>query len=335
MIKVNIAFKLLLLIPLSLFTNSCNNNMKTDNKTERSEEKKVVEVPAFNADSAYGYIEKQLSFGPRVPNSTAHRECGDWLVKTLKQYTPTVIEQKANLKAFDGTILNSRNIIASFNPESTSRVLLCSHWDSRPWADHDPDPANHKKPVPAANDGASGVGVLLELARQMHLKDPGLGVDIIFFDAEDYGEPRDEQGTYENSWCLGSQYWAANPHTPGYNARFGILLDMVGSKDAIFTQEQFSMYYAPNIVRKVWGTAERLGYKHLFTNEKCGPITDDHYYINEILRIPTIDIIDYKDDRDKGFFKYWHTVKDDMDNISKETLKAVGHTVTTVVYEAS
>jgi Zn-dependent M28 family amino/carboxypeptidase len=309
--------------------------MKTDNKQEANTSKKSVEVPNFNADSAYYFIEKQLSFGPRVPNTQAHENCGDWLVAKLKEFTPEVIEQRANLKAFDGTILNARNIIASFNPDATSRILLCSHWDSRPWADHDPDPANHKKPVPAANDGASGVGVLIEIARNLSIKNPGVGVDIVLFDAEDYGEPHDIQGSYEDSWALGSQHWAANPHVPGYSARFGILLDMVGAKNATFGQEYYSMYYAPNIVRRVWSAAERLGYGDVFIKEKTGPIVDDHYYVNEILRVPTIDIIDYKDDRNKGFFEYWHTLKDDMDYISKETLKAVGQTVITVVYESA
>lgn len=327
----------LFLITLALVASvtACNTDKKTDRQqTGAADTAKAVNVPAFNADSAYAYIAKQLSFGPRVPNTKAHRECGDWLVKTLQQYTPTVIEQKVTLRAFNGTALQSRNIIASFNPESNSRVLLCSHWDSRPWADHDPDAAMQKKPVPAANDGASGVGVLIEIARQMHLQNPGLGVDIVLFDAEDYGEPQDQQGTNEDSWALGSQYWAANPHVPNYSARFGILLDMVGGQGATFPKEQISMYYAPNIVQTVWSTAERLGYGSLFNNENSGPITDDHLYVNKIMNTPMIDIIDYQDTREKGFNDQWHTTHDDLTHISKETLKGVGQTVITVVYEA-
>lgn len=322
---------------LATFMVTLSNGCNPKTSTEQPEQivKKQINVPVFNADTAYAFIAKQLSFGPRVPNSKAHLECGDWITATLKQYTPDVIEQKALLRAFDGTILNARNIIASFNPDAKSRILLCAHWDSRPWADHDPDPANRNQPVPGANDGASGVGVLLEIARQMNLSDPGLGVDIIFFDAEDYGEPQDRQGVHDKSWALGSQYWASNPHVLGYNARFGILLDMVGAKNAIFTQEYYSTYYAPNIVRRVWSTAERIGYRNLFSNEKSGPIIDDHYYINEIIRIPTIDIIDYHTEREKGFFDQWHTIEDNMDNISKETLKAVGQTVITIVFESA
>ena len=311
--------------------NKSKNGTEKDNKVV---ETKNVFVPAFNADSAYAYIERQVAFGPRVPNTAAHKACAAWLETSFKRFTPNVIVQRANLRAFDGTMLDSRNIIAVFNPEIQSRVLLCAHWDSRPWADHDPDPANRKKPVPAANDGGSGVGVLLEIARQMSQHNPGLGVDIVLFDSEDYGEPQEMQGTNEDSWALGSQYWSRNPHVTGYSARYGILLDMVGAKGATFTMEGTSMYYAPDIMRRVWDIAHRLGYEEYFLTKKSGAITDDHVYVNQILRIPTIDIIDYDQDREKGFFKYWHTVNDDMSNISKETLHAVGHTVLTAVYES-
>lgn len=299
------------------------------NKSDKSE----VMIPDFNADSSYYYIEKQLSFGPRVPNTEAHKAAAAWLTTTLRRFTPHVVVQSARLKAFDGTILDAQNIIASFNPDERGRILLCAHWDSRPFADHDPDPANRQKPVPAANDGGSGVAVLLEIARQMHMHSPEMGVDIVLFDAEDYGEPQEMQGTTEDSWALGSQYWSKNPHIPGYTARFGILLDMVGAANPAFTMEGTSMYYAPQIVRKVWNVVERLGYDAYFLNRKSGPITDDHVYVNEYLRIPTIDIIDYDPDRAKGFFDQWHTVDDDLSHISKETLKAVGQTVITVVYE--
>ncbi len=322
-------FAAAILISLS----GCNNNVKTNNKQTEKAPVKNIAVPQFNADSAYLFIQKQLAFGPRVPNTKAHKECGNWLVSILAKYNFTVTQQKTGLRAFDGTMLDSRNIIGSLNPDSRSRILLCSHWDSRPWADHDPDPANQKKPVPAANDGASGVAVLLEAARLMSISNPGIGVDIVLFDAEDYGEPQDYQGSYQDAWALGSQYWSRNPHTPGYTARFGILLDMVGAKGAVFAQEAYSRYYAPNIVRKVWETAERIGYGNYFIKNNVGQVIDDHLYVNENLRVPTVDIIDYSDEREKGFFDYWHTTGDDIDKISKETLKAVGQTVITVVYE--
>jgi hypothetical protein len=310
-----------------------NKNKKTSSETVDQPKEKVF-VPEFNADSAYNFVAKQVAFGPRVPNTPAHLKCAAWLENTLLRFTPQVVVQKAKLRASDGTMLDARNIIASFNPENRSRVLLCAHWDSRPWADHDPDPANHRKPVPGANDGASGVGVLLEIARQMNMHNPGLGVDIVLFDAEDYGEHQELQGNTDHSWALGSQHWARNPHVPGYSARFGILLDMVGAASPAFTMEQVSMYYAPDIMRKVWNTAHSLGYQAYFQNRKTGPITDDHLYVNEIIGIPTIDIIDYDPNREKGFFDQWHTVEDDMDIISKETLRVVGHTVLTVVYSS-
>ncbi|HPG33159.1 MAG: M28 family peptidase [Lentimicrobium sp.] len=330
--KITVAITTVCII---LFTSSCGDRKKTPavSGAEKASETSNVFVPEFNADSAYAYIERQLEFGPRVPNTAAHRACAQWLESSFKRFTPDVIVQKAKLRAFDGTILDASNIIAQFNPDQPSRVLLCAHWDSRPWADHDPDPANHKKPVPAANDGASGVGVLLEIARQMSQHNPGIGVDIVLFDAEDYGEPQELQGQHEDSWGLGSQYWSKNPHIPGYMARYGILLDMVGAEGATFTMEGTSMYFAPDVMRRVWNIAHRLGYDTYFSTKKTGAITDDHLYVNDILRIPTIDIIDYDQDREKGFFKYWHTVHDDMSNISKETLKAVGHTVITAVYE--
>lgn len=320
-------------LALPFIITACGDSKMKKKATDGTE--KPVEsifVPEFNADSAFYFIEKQVSFGPRVPNSEAHKECAAWLTETLKRYTSNVIVQNAKLKTSDNTTLDASNIIASFNTENQSRILLCAHWDTRPWADHDPDPANRRKPVPGANDGASGVGVLLEMARQFSQNNPGHGVDIVLFDAEDYGEHQELQGNTDDSWALGSQYWARNPHVPNYSARFGILLDMVGAVNPTFSMEGTSMYFAPGIMRNVWNTAQSLGYQSYFSTNKTGGITDDHLYVNEILRIPTIDIIDYSSDRENGFFKYWHTVNDDMSNISKETLKAVGHTVMTVVY---
>lgn len=300
---------------------------------QQTEDKKPVNVPAFNADSAYYFVKTQVDFGARVPNTEAHRQCAAYLSQTLKRFGAEVIEQRAVLTAFNGDKLNAVNIIGSFNPESSNRVLLFAHWDSRPWADNDPDPANHKTPVMAANDGASGVGVLLEMARQISIQKPEIGVDIIFFDAEDYGAPQNYSGASEDAWCLGSQYWANNPHKAGYTAEFGILLDMVGAPNATFYKEDFSMYYAAGIVEKVWSTAATLGFSNYFRDEKTGAITDDHVYINKIAGIPSIDIIQYRNEgQNSGFGHYWHTVNDTMENIDKNTLFAVGTTVMHVVY---
>ncbi len=299
----------------------------------KNEEKHVVNVPAFSPDSAYFFVQKQVDFGPRVPNTRAHDDCALYLAAQLRKFGAEVIEQKANLTAFDGTVLRSVNIIGSFNPKAETRVLLFSHWDSRPWADNDPNPENHKKPVMAANDGASGVGVLLEMARLMGKNMPAVGVDIIFFDSEDYGKPSAAGGDQEeDSWCLGTQYWAKNPHVPGYKARYGILLDMVGAPNATFCREQTSEYFAGSVVEAVWSQAKNLGFGQYFKDEKGGAITDDHVYVNKIIGIPSIDIIHYDPNSGSGFGSYWHTVNDTMENVDKNTLNAVGTTLMHVVY---
>lgn len=320
--------KIILLLLTILPITGCTHPAKT-----KQVNTKPVNIPSFSPDSAYQYTEKQVSFGARVPNTPAHDKCAEYLVNELKKFGAEVIEQKANLQAFDGTTLKSENIIGVFNPGAEKRILLFSHWDSRPWADHDPDPKNRKTPVMAANDGASGVGVLLEIARHLAKDKPSVGVDIIFFDSEDYGAPENSRAqNAENSWCLGTQYWAHHPHVPGYTARYGILLDMVGAPQATFYREQSSDYYAQSVVDNVWATAENLGFGNHFINEKGGAITDDHIYVNQVAGIPSIDIIDYNPQSDTGFGSYWHTTHDTMDNVSKETLNAVGTTLIHVIY---
>lgn len=302
-------------------------------KTEKVEPVKQVNVPVFNADSAYRYIQRQVDFGPRVPNTDAHKLCATYLINTLKSFGAEVYDQRMQLTAFNGDVLNAVNIIGAFNPKASSRIILFAHWDSRPWADNDSDPANRKTPVMAANDGASGVGVLLEIARQLSKQAPTVGVDIILFDAEDYGAPADFTGNSADSWCLGSQYWSRNPHVSGYKARFGILLDMVGAPDATFYKEYYSVNYASNIVEKIWSAAGSLGFSNYFRNEETGPITDDHYYVNQLAGIPSVDIIHYRNEgQNSGFGHYWHTVNDGMENIDRNTLFAVGTTVLHVVY---
>jgi Zn-dependent M28 family amino/carboxypeptidase len=318
-------FCIVLLISFS----SCSSKRQT---TESKEETAALIPASFDADTAYDFAKKQVEFGPRVPNSPAHQKCAAFLEASLRRYTKDVTVQSGTVIAYNGTELKFSNIIGSFNPESKVRVLLLSHWDSRPVADHDPDPAKRRQPVDAANDGASGVGVLLEIARQLNINQPKVGVDILLVDAEDYGAPEDAASTATDDWALGSQYWAKNPHKPGYTARIGILLDMVGAKDARFTLEATTMKYAPDIARKVWAIAEQLGYGNVFSTEETNGITDDHVYINEIRHIPTIDIIQYDPATSSGFYKNWHTTHDNMEGLSKETLKAVGTTVLTTVY---
>ena len=290
-----------------------------------------IPTPDFNADSAYVYIQNQVDFGPRVPNSKAHAECAEFLAAKLRSFNLDVTIQEGEVIAFDNNILKLKNIIAAYKPELDKRILLFAHWDTRPFADKDTKDQN--KPIDGANDGGSGVGVLFEIARQLSLFPPNIGVDIILFDAEDYGQP---EGTMmqrkPDTWCLGSQFWAKNPHRENYSARYGILLDMVGAKNATFTMEGTSMQYAPFVVKKVWGAAEKLGYSEYFINKKTDGITDDHFYVNTIAGIPSIDIIQYDPSTPSSFGTYHHTHRDNMDIIDKNTLKAVGQTLLEVIY---
>lgn len=283
----------------------------------------------FDADSAYYFVQQQVKFGPRVPNTDAHAKCAAWFVKTLKKYTEHVTVQNFTAKAYDGTTLKLQNIVASFNPKATERVLLCAHWDSRPFADYDPDISMRHKPIDGANDGASGAGILIEIARQLSLKPSDGGVDIVLFDGEDYGAHQEANFQGTDDWALGSQYWSRNPHVPAYGARFGILLDMVGAENAVFTLEGTSQYYAPDIAQKVWNIGSAIGYSDYFSTERTGAITDDHLYINQIRQIPTIDIIQHDPATESGFYKNWHTLNDNLAGISKPTLMAVGQTVLT------
>ncbi len=328
--EISVILSLAAVLFLLLLMTSCMSGQKKNSPSGQN----LKVVPVFNEDSAYHYLSRQLDFGPRVPNTEGHKACGDYLVEKMRSLGGILTEQPMQLEAFDGNVLRARNIIASFDPEKKRRILLFAHWDTRPWADEDPDPQNHTKAIPGANDGASGVAVLMEIARHLGTTTPSsLGVDIILFDAEDYGQPSfSGRSRVEDSWCLGSQYWAKNPHVSNYSAEFGILLDMVGAKGAIFAKEYFSLRYAAPVVNKVWNTAARIGYSHYFENSEGGAITDDHLYINRLAGIPSINIIDYRSDTPNGFFPYWHTLEDSLDKIDKKTLKAAGQTLLELIY---
>jgi Zn-dependent M28 family amino/carboxypeptidase len=304
-----------------------------NNKTETKSKKVFVTPPIFNADSAYYFVEKQLSFGPRVPGTTAHNNCANWLIETLNQFADTVITQPFKARTYDRVTRHGKNIIASFNPKNTNRILLMSHWDSRPFADYDEDKLKHNSPIDGANDGASGVAVLMEMARQFKTKNPNIGVDIVLFDLEDWGPPAELQMHEVESWGLGSQFWSKNPHIYGYSARYGILLDMVGAKNPVFPREIISQQYADFVLEKVWNYAADLGYSDYFVNQQGSYITDDHYFVNTIANIPSIDIIHLdQETSNQSFFEHWHTSHDNLDNIEKSSLKMVGHLVMTVVY---
>jgi len=318
-------------ISLVLLVASCGNLKKQT--TDESASLQPV-GPVFCADSAYLYCQAQCNFGPRTMNSKAHDDCEKWIISKFESFGMQVTPQKAVLKGYDGTSLNSTNIIASYRPDLTDRVLLCAHWDSRPWADNDPDEANWKTPVMAANDGASGVAVMLEIARLLSKDTLQLGVDFICFDAEDWGVPQWNEDNFDSdSWALGAQYWSTNLHKKGYRARFGILLDMVGGQGAQFYKETMSVQYANHIVEKVWRAAQVVGYGSMFPSQQGTGVTDDHISVNTKAKIPTIDIIPYYPNCEQSSFgPTWHTVNDDMEHIDKNTLQAVGQTLIQVLF---
>lgn len=292
-----------------------------------------VQNETFNADKAFDFTQKQVDFGPRVPGTTAHKECAEYMVSTLESFGAKVEVQEFSAKGYDNTLWEGKNIIASYLPQEKDRILLCAHWDSRFIAEQDKNKDLQKTPIDGANDGASGVGVLLEVARQLQIKSPNIGVDIILFDVEDQGAPYyASTSETEDSWCLGSQYWSNEVVKSGYSARWGILLDMVGAGDAVFMKEQISMYYAKQLVNYVWDKAIQMGYGDYFVNKQGGAVTDDHLYVNRIAKIPCIDIIDYDDQRG-GFNHTWHTHDDNINNIDRNTLKAVGDVLMAVIYE--
>ncbi len=321
----------LLITSISIFNISCKGRKNTEHNNETIQ----TIGPKFNSDSAYAFTAKQCNFGARIMNSEAHDKCEKWIIKKFKEYACTVKTQKANLKAFDGTTLKATNIIASYNPKAKKRIMLCAHWDSRPWADNDPDSTNHHKPVMAANDGASGVAVMIEIARLINNKHINLGVDFVCFDAEDWGVPQWEtnyQDSENSSWALGAQYFANN-FPLKIKPQYGILLDMVGGEGAKFYKEGVSKQYALNIVDMVWNAANNAGYSEYFPMADGGMVTDDHLPINQIANIPTIDIISYYPDCEQSSFgPTWHTVNDTMEHIDKNTLQAVGQTIIQVLY---
>ncbi|MDR2384585.1 MAG: M28 family peptidase [Tannerella sp.] len=328
-------FKLILLYANVLFLSCCvqKNATKEQVISVKQEIKNdVPAVPVFDADSAYFFVAQQVAFGCRVPNTEAHEKCAQFLADKLESYGAKVFVQEAVVTAYNKEKLNIKNITGALNPDNKRRILLFAHWDTRPYADSDENEANHNKPIEGADDGASGVGVLLEIARLAGKNNPNTGIDIIFFDAEDYGTPEFINDYSPNTWCLGSQFWAKNPHIPNYKANFGILLDMVGAKGASFYKENTSVRYASPYVELVWNTAKNLGYGKYFINANAGEIIDDHKYVIEGRRIPCIDIINYDPENLHGFGDHWHTLNDNMNIIDKETLKATGQTVLDVIY---
>lgn len=323
------------LILLTALAGACSgSSAHTSTATAPADSAATRTVPQFDADSAYSFVAQQVEMGPRVNGTAPHRRCQEWIAGKLRSFSAdSIIEQRATLKDWKGRPVEANNILGRYNPQASSRILLVAHYDTRPEADEDPDPERRSTPVPGANDGASGVGVLMEIARQFSLQTPSVGVDLLFTDAEDAGSNSDTPGTSsEDSWCLGTQYWLTDlPYTATSRPLYGILLDMVGGRDAVFHPEIYSMHYAPDVVARVWNAAREAGYASRFPTSRGGGVTDDHLFINRA-GIPCIDIIECNNPVTGSFPPYWHTTADDMTNISPETLKAVGQTVTSVVY---
>ena len=325
-----------LLVFYLLFLASCGSDREKKQSPDANQLPANVDVPAFNSDSAYYFVKKQVEFGPRIPNTAAHREAADYFVTTLIRYGAHLSVQEFQAKTFDGKTLNLKNIIAAFNPSASKRILLGAHWDTRPFADKDDE--NPASTFQGANDGASGVGVLLEVARVLSTSDlPEVGVDIILFDGEDWGEREGEQKTHplpdglQEWWCLGSQHWSRNKHKAGYSAFYGILLDMVGAQNAQFHREGYSMEFAPSIVDKVWDHAQRLGYSHVFIRKTQEGVIDDHVFVNTLARIPMINIVHFEPGI--GYFgTFHHTQEDNLKLISKDMLGIVGTVVLNTVY---
>lgn len=313
----------------SLFFTACSGKAVKETAVETPE--KFTNPVEFNADSAYSYIERQTKFGPRVPGTPAHKACAEFLRRNLVG-ADTVITQNVTVKNFKGEPMPLSNIMGRYNMDATKRVLLVAHWDSRPWADNDPDKANHSTPIDGANDGASGVGVILELTRLFNQQPPAIGVDILFVDGEDAGTSDEFAVNSEDTWCLGTQHWVNNtPYQPDRLPAYGILLDMVGGRDARFFREYSSELNARDINTKVWTVANVSGYGDRFINNVRGAVTDDHIYINRA-GIPTIDIIECANPETGAFNSTWHTLDDNINNIDRSTLKAVGQTVANTIY---
>lgn len=324
-----------LVVLVSLLALSCSDSGSNSEKKSTPVES-LVKAPDFDEQSAYDFIQTQVDFGPRVPNSEAHKRTSAWLKETFESFGAQVHMQEFEDYAYDGTKLELVNVIASFNPDQRKRILLGAHWDTRPFADRDPD--DNRASLDGANDGGSGVGVLLEVARVIGANEgPNVGVDIILFDGEDWGSHASESpppvpAGKEEWWCLGSQYWSLNKHKSNYSAFYGILLDMVGAPNATFYYDGVSQENAGRVMEKVWARGSALGHGAFFVPRLgfTNQLLDDHRFVNQLARIPMIDIIDYRPPGD--FSPQWHKTTDNMSGIDKKTLKAVGEVVLSMLY---
>ena len=274
-------------------------------------------VREFKGTTAFSYVEKQMSFGPRIPNTPGHDKMGDWLLAELRARADTVTVQDFPWTTKKGAKLRLRNFFARFRPQATDRILFLAHWDTRPFADKSQNLGQQRMPVPGANDGASGVAVLLGVADALKAKPATVGVDLLFVDGEDYGSFEDSTET-----LIGARYFAKH-QPPGYTTLYAVLLDMVGDKDLQFYQEGYSMASAPEVVQRVWQTADRLGYSKVFIARAGQTLIDDHVPLQQA-GIRAIDVIDFD-------FPYHHTTEDTIDKVSAESLQIVGDVAVSLV----
>jgi hypothetical protein len=282
-----------------------------------------AQSPGFDAARAFGYLERQVAFGPRIPGSAGHRRQLEWMRELLRSRADTLIEQRFTHRTARGERLPLTNLWARFRPELAERVLLVAHWDTRPYAERSLDPADRALPVPGANDGASGTALLLELATLLAARPPPLGGDLLFVDGEDYGPAADDM-------LLGAKHFAANLPA-GYAPRFAVVLDMVADRSPRFPVEGYSAELAPEVVRRVWETAAALGHGDVFVAEVAEPIADDHLPLNEA-GIPAVVVIDLEYGPGN---RYWHTLDDVPARTSARTLGLVAEVVVALVYGAA
>jgi len=304
---------------LILFTGCEQRSSEKPITQQQSAKKMIKQFPAFNGKNAYDYLLKQTNFGPRNPNSTGHQQCLQFLENELKKYAAKVTLQSFSYQGYNETI-HLTNVFAQFKPELQQRILLLAHWDTRPRAEEDADPKKQNLPIIGANDGASGVAVLLELARLFKNSPPSIGVDILFTDGEDYGSSSKDGNT--DLYFLGAKHFAKTK-SDSYTPEYGILLDMIGDRDLQIPMEQHSMRFAPRLMDIIWTTAEEVGVTN-FIGNPGEQVSDDHLALNEV-GIPTIDLIDFQ-------YPHWHTHQDTPDKCSSESLEAVGKVLSAVIY---
>jgi glutaminyl-peptide cyclotransferase len=287
---------------------------------------------AFDGEQAMAYVREQLAFGPRVPGTEAHRRTGDWIVTQMRQRADTVIEQRWTHVTQRGDSLPMRNLLARFRPNVEQRVLYVAHWDTRPTADADRNLGARTQPIPGANDGASGVALLIALGDVLKKTPPSVGVDLLFVDGEDYGSFSDPS---QRDVLIGSRYFADHPPSPNYQPLYGVVWDMIGDRDLNIYQEQNSVNAAPEVVQRVWQTAAELGYEDYFIAEVIEPINDDHVpLIKKGLRVIDVIDIDFGPPVDNGSrpaATYHHTMQDTIDKISSRSLQIVGDVATALV----